>query len=79
MGIGGHVLGLRKLRRLQRLTGLPLDRAIIRNHYCEGVVWTDTGCSAHYEIDLSTGEATVIEEPFHWGTCRPEGREELNA
>lgn len=71
MGIGGHILGPRKLRRLAVLTGLPLDRAYIRNHHSEGVVWTTTGCQ-HYRIDTDTGEYTEIpqEEIAHWTSCR---------
>ena len=76
MGIGGHVLGPKKLRKLAALTGLPLNRAIIRNHYGEGVVWTEAGCR-HYQIDPKTGEHTEIADPFHWASCDPERREGL--
>lgn len=69
MGIGGHILGPRKLRQLQRLTGLPLNRAYIRNGYGEGVVWNDDGTCIHYAIDPRTGAAETISEPGHWTSC----------
>lgn len=73
MGIGGHILGDKKLRRLARLTGLPLDRAYIRNHDCEGVVWSESGCT-HYLIDLATGAAEAVDPASHWTTCNPANR-----
>jgi len=73
MGIGGHILGPRKLRRLRALTGLPLDRAYIRNHHAEGVIWSDDGCR-HFEIDPHTGAHKPIAEPDHWTTCDPSKR-----
>jgi hypothetical protein len=69
MGIGGHMLGRRKLRQLSTLTGLPLDRAYIRGHASEGVVWSGT-THDHYAINPDTGEHQLISEPLlHWGTC----------
>lgn len=62
MGIGGHILGPRKLRKLAAPTGLPLDRAYIRNGYSEGVVWTADGCE-HYRIDPKSGEHQRIGNP----------------
>lgn len=69
MGIGGHVLGPRKLRKLSGLSGLPLNRAYIRNEYAEGVVWNDDGTCTHYEIDKRTGEHSIIDNPGHWTSC----------
>lgn len=71
MGIGGHMLGPVKLRRLSRLTGLPLDRACIRGQVCVGVVWTGPGAceDVHYAIDKRTGAYTEITDPDHWSTC----------
>ncbi len=70
MGISGHMLGPRKLRRLQRACGLPLFRAYIRNHYCEGVVQQDEFSTCrHFEIDPVTGAYREIEYPIHWASC----------
>ena len=68
MGIGGHILGEKKLRRLSRLSGLDLDRAYIRGHASEGRVIRDGGC-VHYAIDPSTGEHERINQPMHWTSC----------
>lgn len=76
MGIAGHILGPKKLRRLATATGLPLDRAINRNGYCEGVVWTDSGCQ-HFEIDLRNGTHQQIDNPGHWSTCNPANRGDI--
>jgi hypothetical protein len=73
MGIGGHMLGSRKLARLQRLTGLPIDRAYRRNHQCEGrVVWG--GTCHHFVIDYTTGKHRIITgRIIHWASCPKEG------
>lgn len=71
MGIGGHILGPRKLRSLSRLTGLPLNRAYIRGHDSEGVVWLPDGGCVHYAIDPATGEHERVEQPTHWSSCPP--------
>lgn len=73
MGISGHMLGPKKLRKLSKLTGLPLSRAYIRNKAAEGVVWTSNGCE-HYWIDPKTGEWEFNDLPSHWYTCSPEQR-----
>lgn len=70
MGVGGHILGPKKLRKLSNLTGLSLDRAAIRNGASEGIVWHEDGTDTHYEIDPKTGEHEPIEDPMHWSTCR---------
>jgi hypothetical protein len=75
VGIGGHIVGERKLRRLVAKTGLPLNRAyIVSSHYGQGVVWTETGCR-HYSFDPKSGD--ILEEihtPTHWTTCDPKER-----
>lgn len=72
MGIGGHMLGQAKLHRLQRLTGLPLDRAFRRNGQCEGrVVWG--GACFHYDINWATGAHRVDPTAMHWASCPPKG------
>lgn len=69
MGISGHILGPKKLRKLSGLTGLPLSRAYIRGNESEGVIWVEEGCQ-HYDIDWRTGDYTLITSPSHWGSCR---------
>jgi len=74
MGIGGHILGARKLRQLQRLTGLPFDRAY-RYHDSGGArLIDDDGKCQHYAVDFRTGEACRLEDPVHWSSCGEEGR-----
>jgi hypothetical protein len=73
MGIGGHMLGAKKLKQLSTRSTLPLNRACHRNGYCEGVVWTEESC-IHYSIDFKTGEHVIIENPMHWYTCHPKNR-----
>lgn len=71
MGIGGHMLGEKSLRRLNRLTGLDLDRAYIRGNHSEGVAYTGTTC-VHYEINPKTGAWIVESDPIHWASCPKE-------
>ena len=73
MGIGGHILGPKRLRRLNRDTGKQFDRAVIRGHDATGVVWTPDGCE-HYEIDERTWESVQIVDPVHWFTCNSMNR-----
>ena len=71
MGIGGHMLGEKKLRRLSRLTGLALDRAYRRGRAAEGRVIEDGRC-VHYSIDPVTGEhkrRSEGEPLLHWSSC----------
>lgn len=71
MGLGSHAVNDRNLRRLQRLTGLPLNRAFIRNHYCHGVVWNHDGTCTHYDIDKTTGEHEPVNDGSHFTSCPP--------
>lgn len=68
MGIAGHILGPRKLRKLCRLTGVTFNRAYNHNGYCEAVVWLDEGCE-HYLIDRDTHIATPFTPRCHWTSC----------
>lgn len=68
MGIGGHILGERKLRQLQRKTGVPFDRAYRRNHYCEARLVNGSVC-VHFTVDWQTGEVWEITQPIHWTSC----------
>lgn len=73
MGIGGHMLGAKKLRKLSALTGLNLSRAYIRGPGSEGVVWHEDGTHSHYYIDPKTGQHKEDPHPMHWVSC-DEGR-----
>lgn len=69
MGIGGHILGEKKLRQLRQRTGLDLDRAFRRSSQCEGRVIEDGEC-IHYDIDWETGVHAPIGPPLtHWTSC----------
>ena len=81
MGISGHMLGPRKLRRLSRLSGLDLDRAYIRNGYAEGRVLSDSATCTHFRIDPRTGDSEMITDrgPYlsvHWSSCPGRGGDE---
>lgn len=67
MGIGGHILGPRKLRQLSERTGLRLTRAYRRNQECVGIT-VETTCR-HWQIDHETGEYREIPDPVHWSSC----------
>lgn len=69
MGVGGHMLGPKKLRRLARLTGLPLERAYIRNGDAQGRTIEDGHC-VHWAIDPYSGAYERISSPrTHWTSC----------
>ena len=69
MGMGGHILGPKKLRKLNANTGLGADRAYRRGGYCEARVRVPGGCE-HYEVDWVSWEARLVEAPFHWASCQ---------
>jgi hypothetical protein len=71
MGIGGHILGEKKLRRLREISGLDLDRAYIRNKDAEGRVIMDGKC-IHYKIDPDSGQSIQIDAGIHWTSCPKE-------
>jgi hypothetical protein len=73
MGIGGHMLGEKKLRHLRQVTGLSIDRAYRRNRLCEARVIEDDFCT-HYSIDPLTEQYVKIEHPIHWASCPKEAR-----
>lgn len=62
-------LGPRKLRQLAERTGLPLEAALVWNHYVDGRVIAADGRCQHYWIDRRTGEHEMDTDPFHWSTC----------
>lgn len=73
MGIGGHILGDRKLRRLRERSDLNLDRAYIRGQECEGRVIQPDGTCEHFTIDPETGASERIDAPMHWVSCPEQG------
>jgi hypothetical protein len=73
MGISGHILGPRKLRRLQRETGLPFDRAYNRNGVGAARIVDDAGCH-HYWIDFRDYRVEPIDRPTHWSSCPTDPR-----
>lgn len=70
MGISGHILGDKKLRRLNRETGFMFDRAYRRGTYGEGREIVEGVCK-HYSINWH--EKTIVgmseEETRHWASC----------
>lgn len=72
MGISGHILGERKLRRLIRETGLPFERAYNRNGVGQGRIIVGDRCR-HYWIDFEGWATREIQEPQHWTSCPPRG------
>lgn len=68
MGISGHILGDRKLRQTNRMTGMAFDRAYNRNGHGVGRLIEDGECK-HYFIDFRTWETELILEPTHWASC----------
>jgi hypothetical protein len=68
VGISGHILGDRKLRQVNRNTGMHFDRAYNRNGIGVGRLQEDGQC-VHYFIDFHTWEVEKILEPTHWTSC----------
>ena len=75
MGIGGHILGPRKLRRLVKATGIPFDRAFNRNGDGGGRTIVDGKCQ-HYDIDFRSMEVVKLECARHWETCPRDARKD---
>lgn len=73
MGIGGHILGERKLRALVRWSGIDFDRAYNRNGVGSARLVEDGECK-HYWINYRTREVTRDPEPTHWSSCSPNER-----
>lgn len=68
MGISGHILGERKLRALQRWSGIPFDRAYNRNGAGGArVVWH--GICRHYWVDFREKRIELDPRPTHWHSC----------
>lgn len=70
MGISGHMLGEKKLRRLRRITGLEhIDRAYTRGRYTEARLLAESS-HLHIQVDMATGEWAVADDPIiHWSSC----------
>lgn len=71
MGIGGHILGEKKLRWLCRETGFNFARAYIRNGECQGYVIQFGKCQ-HYKVLLDSMAVLPIIDPIHWVSCPKE-------
>jgi hypothetical protein len=69
MGIGGHMLGDKKLRQLRQATGLNFDRAYRRGWECEGRVINPDGTCSHYRVDPLTEQYVEVDAPVHWASC----------
>jgi len=70
MGIGGHMLGARKLRQLNRMIpGYDFDRAYNRNGQGGARVIDEHGECLHYWVDFRTWEVELEERPIHWTSC----------
>lgn len=69
MGISGHILGERKLRKLNRETGMDFDRAYNRNGQGEARMIDERGDCLHFWVDFRTMEVELLEFPMHWTSC----------
>lgn len=78
MGIAGHMLGDKALRRLNLRTGMHFDRAFIRGHECEGryVLRSTIGgdVCVHCQVDLDTYLIKALTFSHHWSSCYRNGR-----
>lgn len=76
MGIGGHMLGSKKLKRLRDISGLTnIDRAYTRGNYTEARVLMGSR-HFHVRVDKTTGEWFPIEgDVTHWTSCPNDGSE----
>lgn len=68
MGISGHMLSEKSLRRVNRRTGMNFDRAYIRGKYGEGRRIEDGEC-AHYCFSTKTWACEPVERGLHWSSC----------
>jgi len=75
MGIGGHILGAKKLRQLNKWSPIQFDKAYKRGNTGEGrtVSWYlhDRYKCLHYSIDYTNKVVTFKEHPMHWSSCYP--------
>lgn len=70
MGIGGHMLGPRKLRKLNRETGMEFDRAFNRDGVGGARLLDENGECRHYWINFRTMEIELVLNASHWSSCR---------
>ena len=71
MGISGHILGPRKLRRLRAWSGIDFDRAWNRNGYGEARLINEHGKCSHFRVDFQEHRIEEIDLPIHWLSCPP--------
>lgn len=69
MGIGGHMLGPKKLRQLNEWSGINFQRAYNRNGSGEGRVVNNGVCIAHYQINFKSKHVRLCVQPRHWSSC----------
>lgn len=69
MGISGHMLGEKKLARLNRETGNNFDRAYNRNGFGAARTFDERGECLHFAVNFKTLEVEMIEFPTHWSSC----------
>jgi hypothetical protein len=68
MGIGGHMLGDRKLRWVNRNTGMNFDRAFRYHDQGEGRFRNESGECEHWDINFRTWEVQRCYDG-HWASC----------
>lgn len=73
MGISGHILGARNLRRLNAELGTDFDRAYRLHHQGGGRRVNEQGQCEHYDFNLVTKEVTRDINPMHWTSCYDQG------
>lgn len=79
--MGVNVLGPKWVRKLQEMTGKPIDRAVVFSHHDSGR-WADArwinedGTCSHILVHRQTGE-TAEHDGTHWSSCPPRPKENL--
>lgn len=76
--MGANVLGTKWIRKLQAITGKPIDRALVWSHSENGrwanARWlNEDGSCSHILVDRHTG-LTKPADDTHWTTCPPRSR-----
>ena len=68
MGISGHMLGEKKLRRLNNWSGMEFDRAFNRNGGGAARTIEDGAC-VHYVVDFEAKKISRNPDSGHWSSC----------
>lgn len=72
MGIGGHMLGEKKLNKLRAIARIRFDRAYRRNSSGEAVVWGDGLECQHYRLSFGINNTVAVYKmkyAMHWSSC----------